>query len=199
MAIVYHYTGLVGAGIKKAAGYIQSKLIQTDSDLIARAKDGDNEAFNELVRRYQDFVYKQAVGYLNDSDMAKDAAQEVFIKAYRGLPYFEGNLRFTAWLYRICKNHCLNVIRKLKIENETRIESENNYNPNLALNLKIKKLISKLNDDYREVIILRYYQNLKYEQIAEILTIPISTVKIRLYRAKNRLKEMIGKNRNEMR
>ncbi len=192
MATVYSLTILVGAGIKKATRYIQSKMVLTDSNLVIRAQDGDSEAFNELVCRHQDFVYRQALSYLHDRDSAKDAAQEVFIKAYRGLAYFHNDSLFQAWLYRICKNHCLNIIRRLKIEEDARFELGVGVNPDLSLQLRLKKLISKLGDDYREIIILRYYQDLKYDEIARLLSISISTVKIRLFRAKKMLKDMIG-------
>ena len=192
MATVYSLTILVGAGIKKATRYIQSKIVLTDFDLIARAQDGDNDAFNELVCRHQDFVYRQALSYLHDRDSAKDAAQEVFIKAYHGLAYFQSNSLFQAWLYRICKNYCLNIIRRLKIEENARFESVDSINPDLPLQLRLKKIISKLDEDYREIIILRYYQDLKYDEIARLLSISISTVKIRLFRAKKMLKDTIG-------
>ena len=192
MATVYSLTSLVGAGIKKATCYIRSKMVLTDSDLIARAQDGDDEAFNELVCRHQDFVYRQALSYLQDCDSAKDAAQEVFIKVYHGLVYFQNDSHFQAWLYRICRNHCLNVTRRLKIEENARFESGNSENPDLPLQFKLKKMISKLNNDYKEIIILRYYQDLKYDEIARLLSISISTVKIRLFRAKKMLKDMMG-------
>jgi len=85
-------TSLVGAGIKKATCYIRSKMVLTDSDLIARAQDGDDEAFNELVCRHQDFVYRQALSYLQDCDSAKDAAQDGKRcrsgSLYKSLPWF---------------------------------------------------------------------------------------------------------------
>jgi RNA polymerase sigma-70 factor (ECF subfamily) len=192
MVIVYQLADYVGTGVKKIARDLRAKMAVSDSQLLSRAKDGDNSAFSELVYRHQDFVYKLAWGYLNDNEEAKDAAQEVFISAYRGLPYFKSDSLFTSWLFKICKNHCLNVIRRNKLENEIERESPGVIESDLPIKLRLKKLVANLNDEHREIIILRYYQDLKYNQIAELLDIPLSTVKIRLHRAKAELKTLAG-------
>ncbi len=163
-----------------------------DSQLLTYAKEGDNEAFSELVRRHQNFIFKFARGYLNDNEAAEDITQDVFIKAYQGLPYFKNESQFSSWLYKICKNHCLNQLRRRKLEGNTEIENVNHNDPDLSTKVKLKSIIGNLSDEYREIVILRYYEDLKYEQIARILNIPLSSVKIRLFRAKAELKKMIG-------
>ena len=192
MVIVYQLADLVGTGVKSIARNFQAKLAVSDSQLLNRAKDGDNTAFNELVCRHQNFIFKLAWGYLNDNEAAKDATQEVFIKAYQGLPYFQSDSQFTTWLYKICKNHCLNLLRRRKRENEIEQDRPDITEPDLPMKLRLKKMIASLSDEYKEIIILRYYQDLKYDQIARLLDIPLSTVKIRLYRAKAELKSLAG-------
>ena len=171
----------------------------SDSQLITRTKAGDNQAFDEIVRRYQGFVYRHAWGYLQADEAAKDATQEVFMTAYQGIPYLREGLALRRWLYRICRNHCLNVIRRRKLEAKLRPEAPGDVRPDAALSVVLKGMISNLRERYREVIILRYYDDLTYEQIAQVLDIPISTVKIRLFRAKSKLRRMLGEQTNEMR
>jgi len=192
MAMVYQLTGIVGAGVKNIARNFQAKMTVSDAQLLTRAKSGDDTAFNDLVCRHQNFVYRTALGYLHDSETAKDAAQDVFIKAYQGLPYFQSDSQFSTWLYKICKNYCLNLLRRQKLENETEPTNFDKNETDLSLTLTIRKLVDSLNDEHREIITLKYYQDLRYDQIARLLNIPISTVKIRLFRAKAELKILAG-------
>ncbi len=192
MAMVYQLTGLVGAGVKNIARNFQAKMAVSDAQLLARAKSGDDTAFNDLVCRHQNFIYRTALSYLHESEAAKDAVQEVFVKAYQGLPYFQSDSQFSTWLYKICKNYCLNQQRRQKLENETEPVISSKNEMDLSLKLRLKKMVNSLNEEYREIIILRYYQDLKYDQIARLLDIPISTVKIRLFRAKAELRTLAG-------
>ncbi len=196
---VYQLACLIATNVKISTKYIQSRLTLSDSQLVTRAKKGDDEAFCEIVRRYQRFVYRQAWAYLNDDEAAKDAAQDVFLIAYEGIPYLRENTALRRWLYQICRNHCLNIIRRRKLERELRPEVPEKSKSNMALRIILRGMISDLNDPYREVIILRYYHDLTYEQIAQVLDISLSTVKTRLFRAKKTLKRMIGEENDEMR
>jgi len=116
----------------------------------------------------------------------------VFIKAYKGLPYFRNDSQFTTWLYKICKNQCLNIIRHRKLETGERVKGEKSKESQIPLKVSMRKLITLLDDEYQEIVMLRYFQDLKYDEIARYLDIPISTVKIRLYRAKRELKKLYG-------
>ena len=118
--------------------------------------------------------------------------QDVFLKAYRGLPYFQSDAQFSTWLYKICKNHCLNVIRRRKLESDNQPEENVGETPDISIATKLKKLISHLGEDHREIIILRYYNDLKYDEIARYLGINPGTVKVRLHRAKQELKQLAG-------
>ena len=190
---------LITAGVKIAANRIKSKLTLSDMQLIARSKDGDDGAFGEIVKRYQDFIYRQAWGYLRDDEAAKDAAQDVFVAAYKGISYLRNDSALRRWLYRICKNHCLNIIRKRKLERELRPDTSGDVTSDMTLTVTLREMISELDDQFQEVIILRYYHDLTYEQIAEVLEVSLSTVKVRLFRAKSELKRMLGEKTDEMR
>jgi RNA polymerase sigma-70 factor (ECF subfamily) len=178
-----------------AASYIQARLALSDSELIARARDGDDAAFDGIVRRYQDFVYRQAWIYLQDDEAARDAAQEVFVAAYEGIAFLRNESALRPWLYRICRNHCLNVIRRRNLERTHRPEALDRTQQDLPLRLALTRAIYDLDELYREVVILRYYQDLKYEEIARVLDISVDTVKVRLFRAKEKLRKMLGENR----
>jgi RNA polymerase sigma factor (sigma-70 family) len=188
----------MAAGVKITARFIESRLVLSDSQLVARARAGDDEAFGEIVRRHQDFVYRQAWGYLGNAEAAKDAAQEVFLTAYEGLAYLRKDWALRRWLYRICRNHCLNVLRRRKLEHDRRPEAPDEASSDVSLRVTMRRMISDLDDPYREVIVLRYYHDLKYEEIAQILDIPLNTVKVRLFRAKQSLKSMLGEKTDEM-
>lgn len=200
MLIAYQIADYVGDNVKKTAQKLKARFTTTDSQLLEKAKKRDTEAFSELVRRNQNFVYRTALGYIQDSETAKDVTQDVFLKAYKGLPYFRDDSQFTTWLYKICKNQCLNLIRHRKLENGDRIEGDESEESQIPLKVSMKKMIALLEDEFQEIIMLRYFQDLKYDEIARYLDIPISTVKIRLYRAKRKLKKLYGdRENNEMR
>lgn len=182
----------IGTKVKRAVLNLRARLVMTDSQLIDLARAGDDDAFGELLKRHQDFVYRLARGYLRESEGAKDITQEVFLKAYTVLPYFSTENSFAGWLFKICKNQCLNLLRRQKLENTTEIEEPGAACPDEALRLRVQKLIGKLPADYQDAIILRYYDNLKYDQIAEILGVDIGVVKVRLHRARQLLKNLAG-------
>jgi RNA polymerase sigma-70 factor (ECF subfamily) len=176
---------------KKAIGHIRSRSALPESQLVERSKHGDRDAFGEIVRRYQAFVYRQAWAYLRDDDAARDIAQDVFIKAYRSLRYLRGDEALRPWLYRICRNRCLNVIRRRRVEGESVHKPVVAGNSDVTLRLTLQRSISRLDDPYREVVMLRYYNDLTYGEIAGVLGISISNVKVRLFRAKKMLKAML--------
>lgn len=192
MAFVYEIADTVGTGMKKIARNLQAKLADGDSLLLERAKNGDDSSFAELVRRHQNHIYRLAFGYLGEREAAKDTTQEVFLKAYQGLLYFQNDSQFSTWLYSICKNHCLNVLKRQRLQERIELPNGNQVENTLPLKIRLKGILAELKDEHREIIILRYYQDLKYDQIAKILNISMDTVKVRLFRAKAELKELMG-------
>jgi RNA polymerase sigma-70 factor (ECF subfamily) len=191
MESIIKIASLAGQSVKEFARGIVPIVILDDESLVIASREGDDKAFGELVKRYQQFVIRQAYGYLGDSESAKDAAQDVFIKAYEGLPYLENARIFKSWLYRIGRNHCLNLVHRRKIEDDHRVICDSTSDPNTVLKVMVREKINRLDEKDREIIIMRYYQDLKYEEIAELLDIPLSSVKIRLYRAKQALKAIL--------
>lgn len=192
-------SALSGAITEKKRNFKAKKADFTDPDesILKAVRDGDPEAFGALVRRYEDFVYSLVMGIVRSREMANDITQESFLRAYKSIRRFEQKSSFKTWLYRIAYNTSLAHLarenrHKEKNENETAEQIDNSFK-NHSLRLTLDKIIGKLRPEYRAVILLHYYDDLKYEEIAESLDCPIGTVKIRLYRAKFELKQLWSK------
>lgn len=174
-----------------------------ESRLIRKAQAGDAQAFGELVTAYQRFVYNLALRSMGDPQEAQDATQECFLRVWRALPQFRGECRFSTWLYRVAVNVCFNhrprILRDLAaISVDASIESGQDFpvdedNPSWAVESSeqrafLHQAVERLPGQYRLLISLRYIQELSYEEIAEVLSMPLGTVKTGLHRAKNLLK-----------
>ena len=185
--------------IRKRSAIARDKgqLSDSDTQIINSVREGDTEAFGELVRKYEDFVFTFILGLVHSEETAKDVAQEVFLRAYRGIRRFELKSSFKTWLYRIAYNTAISHLNrekaKARIDIHQATEPAFNTRGRQSLRLTLEKLIGLLKPDHRSVIILHYYDDLKYEEIAEIMDCPIGTVKIRLYRAKHELKKLWAK------
>ena len=158
-------------------------------NLIRRSQADDKEAFAELFHQYQDLVYKTAYLMLGNAGEAEDVLQEVFLQVYRSLVTFDPSKgAFTTWLYRITVNHCLNRRRKhhlptvslSKASAASLAERSSSFQTRLEDKEVIEQALSRLSERLRVVIILRYYWELSYAEIAQILDIPVGTVKSRL-------------------
>jgi RNA polymerase sigma-70 factor, ECF subfamily len=180
----------------------------TERDLIARARAGDQDAFAGLVRLHQRQVYLLALRMLHDEDDASEATQEVFLAAWQGLRAFRGEAQLATWLYRIAYNHCLKVAEARRRDAQARSElasaSAHAARPAVKLSQMhaqtalrdlcdmVRMEIACLPPKYQAVLSLRHLQELSYEEIAEVLRVPIGTVKTHLFRARAILKERLA-------
>ena len=178
-----------------------------EAELVARARDGDQRAFATLVRTHQRQVYTLALQMLHNEDDAVEATQEAFLAAWQHLRGFRGEARLATWLYRITYHHCLKVVERRRRETQTHAElaSETAQAERPAVRLSeqhaqaairdlcevVRDEIAKLPPKYETVLDLRHLQDLSYEEIAEILAVPIGTVKTHLFRARAMLKERL--------
>ena len=180
----------VKAQEKTLAAYTDEKI----TDLV---RDGNTEAFGILVRRHEDFVFTLARGIVTSEEQAKDVAQEAFLRAYRAIRRFERRSSFKTWLYRIAYNTAISHLKNRDDEfvpiNEIELEQTTFTNSESSLKITLEKLIGRLKPELKAVVIFHYYDDLKYEEIAEILECPVGTVKIRLFRAKHELKRLWDK------
>lgn len=164
-----------------------------DQWLVRRSKGGDREAFSILVTRYQAPVFRVVRGILTDPAESDDVAQEVFLKAYANLAKFRGDAGFFTWLYRIAVNEALRARKRRPLVTSDELpEAEappepDEEGPSLRT---LQRLLGKLTDDFRSVVVLRDIEGLTYQEIAETLEIPIGTVESRLFRARQELREM---------
>jgi RNA polymerase sigma-70 factor (ECF subfamily) len=181
----------------------------TDQQLVDRVLNGNKNAFNLLVLRYQHRVSALVGRFIHDSHEAEDVCQEAFIKAYRALPLFRGDSAFYTWLYRIAVNTAKNylVSRKRRppasdVEVEDAEQSEGGSilreieNPESKLataNLKlvIEQAIEDLPEDLRTAFTLREFSGLSYEDITEVMDCPVGTVRSRIFRAREAIDKKI--------
>jgi RNA polymerase sigma-70 factor (ECF subfamily) len=167
-----------------------------DLALVARCKAGETAAFEGLVVRYQRVLFTVAVRMLGNVDAASDAAQNAFVKAYQKLETFDPNRRFFSWIYRILVNECLNARRDHAPDEPLTTAIAAVGGPDAAFEAaerrgRVQAAILALPIEYREVIVLRHYAGLSYEEIGEALHVPAKTVKSRLHTAKERLAAML--------
>jgi RNA polymerase sigma-70 factor (ECF subfamily) len=164
--------------------------------LVERCRTGDDIAFSELVDRYKDLVYGMVWRMGVDRTHADDLAQEVFLKVYRGLPYFRGEARLSTWIYRIVANVCTQARsgRRMEVPGVSPVREPGAVDAafgDFELRDRLEKAISQLPENYRLLIAAHYLNGVQYESLAEALDIPIGTVKTHLYRAKRRLRELL--------
>ncbi len=171
---------------------------------IRDARAGDRSAFAHLVERYQRPVYNMAYRMLGNPNDAEDAAQEAFLKAYRALGAYDPGRKFSTWLLSITANHCIDRLRRKKLQ----VVSLDGLPPWRQLaaetvdpvrnvvrserGVQIRALLQHLPEEYRLVLVLRYWHDLGYAEIAETTGESVSAVKSRLHRARRRLAELIA-------
>jgi len=155
----------------------------------------EKNEFSALVNQYMKRAYFSALGILGNHDDAMDASQEAFIKAYRNYSRYDKERKFFTWYYKILKNHCLNIIRGRKTDKKVdllecrELNTDDNTIKNIEqqeLKLEMEKALFKLNDNDREILILKEFENLSYNEIAELLDIPVGSVMSRLYYARKK-------------
>ncbi len=178
----------------------------TDVELITRAISGREDSFEELVSRYQRPIVSYVYRMLNDYDASLDVTQEVFIKVYKSLERYSSDYKFSTWLYRIAHNAAIDYIRRnskklqsLETENqdgtyelqlESTIPTPEQNRQTSEWRTEIESVVKCLPAVYRELIVLRHSKDMSYGEIAEITDLPLGTVKNRLFRAREMMREM---------
>ncbi|MBK8142803.1 MAG: sigma-70 family RNA polymerase sigma factor [Chitinophagaceae bacterium] len=173
-----------------------------DNELISKVLSGDHQAYAGLVNRYQNYVFTLTLRMVKNREDAEEVAQDVFIKAFKYLADFRGASKFSTWLYTIVNNTCISFLRKKKLEihsldNEKVFEVADSMDSGFRANLVEQKsrqsmvhnAIGLLGPDDAEIITLFYKSEQSLEEIAQILGLEVNTAKVRLHRARTRLKE----------
>ena len=186
----------------------------TDEQLVETALDENPDAFGEIVKRWERKIFALCFGMLNREDEAKDAAQETFIAAFRNLKNFRGDAKVSSWLHRIAINQCLTTKRRTKSRSESFIDDDENSNENFFVapaklspsrtteqneRLKfVRQAVQSLPVDLRQVIVMKEFEDMTFQEISDTLELPLSTVKSRLYTALKQLRMKLEKNQLEI-
>lgn len=170
-----------------------------ENKLIAQAQKGKTDALEELLRRYQGYIYAVALGILRTPADAEDAAQEVMLRICKSIPRFRLDSAFSTWIYRITINCCTDMLRaagkKQLVPLESIGETPDDKTPEEILeqsriSTEMRKAIDKLGPDHKEIIILREMEHLSYEELVQKLHCTLPAVKSRLFRARMQLREI---------
>jgi RNA polymerase sigma-70 factor (ECF subfamily) len=182
----------------------------SEQELIRRSQAGDRRSFDQLVARAYPLVFNTAYRILGDHDLAADATQSSFVRAYRSLHTFRGSSSFTTWLYRIVSNVCLDMVRRQKRQTqsltldsdeepqaERDIPDETNHPERVAIETELQRAVhgalQKLSPEHRVVLTLYDLAGFTYEEIADTLGLPLGTVKSRLNRARLALRDEMAR------
>lgn len=181
----------------------------TDEIIVERALTGDAEAFGEIVRRWERRIFALAYGMLGREDDARDATQETFLAAFRNLRGFRGEAKVSSWLHRIAVNQCITRQRRAKVRSESALDDEQErQEASFATTLQespaslvegrqetlaVRRAINSLPLELRQVVIMKEFEELTFREIADVLDLPLSTVKSRLYTALKQLQLRLRK------
>lgn len=175
---------------------------KTDEEIAKMVQNGDDSAYAVLLQRYEGKMRRYAKKFLFRIEDAEDLAQDVFIKAYQNINSFDIKRKFSPWLYRIAHNEFINALKKrgrrpfVIFDTDTLFpHPASNNNPGSEIEKKeikqeIDMCLHQLDDKYREPILLYYFEELTYEEISDIMKIPVTTVGVRIKRAKDKLKSI---------
>ena len=180
---------------------LQSK---TDEQLVELAVSDDHDAFGEIVRRWERKIFALCFGMLGREDDARDACQEAFIAAYRSIKNFRGEAKVSSWLHRIAVNQCLTIKRRQKSRSEDFLDDDDgseertfvaspNFSPARMIEKSerltlVRQAVGGLPTELRQVIVMKEFEEMTFQEISETLELPLSTVKSRLYTALKQLK-----------
>jgi len=180
-----------------------------DEQMVERALSGDPEAFGEIVLRWERRIFALSFGMLGREEDARDATQETFLAAFRNLRGFRGEAKVSSWLHRIAVNQCITRQRRAKVRGETALEDEAEKNAAVfalpvdaspARNAEtvertaaVRRAVGALPPDLRQVVVMKEFEELTFQEIADALEIPLSTVKSRLYTALRQLQMRLQK------
>jgi len=187
-----------------------ARMTSTDEELVARSRGGDHESFNQLILRWERPIYALAYRVIGREEEARDVCQEAFLRAFRALPGFKGQAKFSSWLYRITLNLCRDWIRRHRrapvsqMPEDTDplelaaavgpVETIEDLAARRELTLVVEKAMEFLPEEQRTAIILKEYHGLTFQEIADLQGCPLSTVKTRLYQGLTVLRRQLERN-----
>lgn len=185
------------------------ETLASDEIIVERALTGDAEAFGEIVRRWERRIFALTYGMLGREEDARDATQETFLAAFRNLRGFRGEAKVSSWLHRIAVNQCISRQRSSKVRSESALDDEQerhasrfatplSYSPARVAEgrqetVAVRLAINSLPIELRQVVVMKEFEELTFREIADVLDLPLSTVKSRLYTALKQLQMRLQK------
>ena len=182
----------------------------SDSEIISLVLKGDHNAYAQLVERYKSYVFTLTLRFTKNREDAEEISQDIFVKAYRSLADFKGASKFSTWLYTIVNTTCITFLRKKRLDvrsldDERTFEVADSQDSGLRANLveqksrqnMVNRAIAMLNPDDAQIITLFYKNEQSLEEISQILGVEVNTAKVRLHRARTRLKDKMEKHFTE--
>ena len=185
------------------------ETLGSDEVIVERALTGDAEAFGELVRRWERRIFALSYGMLGREEDARDATQETFLAAFRNLRGFRGEAKVSSWLHRIAVNQCISRQRRAKVRSESALDDEQDIgaasfaapvseSPVRVVEgrqetLAVRRAINSLPLELKQVVVMKEFEELTFREIADVLDLPLSTVKSRLYTALKQLQMRLQK------
>jgi RNA polymerase sigma-70 factor, ECF subfamily len=195
----------MSAALATSANFVRDYSAETDRDLVARAIAGTDSGFEELVKRYQRPISAYVYRMVGDYEAALDLTQEIFIKVYGSLDRYRPEFKFSTWIYKIAHNSAVDHLRRNTTREQSLINGTDGDHFELPLEstrptpeeeserkerrIEIEAVIRTLPENYRELIVLRHSQDLTYEEIVEVTGLPLGTVKNRLFRAREMMRQ----------
>ncbi len=189
-----------------------SAKAQQDIELVEKAKQGDQQAYAQLLGSYRDSIYFMLLKMVNNPSDAEDLTIEAFGKAFKNIDQYTPNYAFSTWLFKIATNNCIDFIRKKRgthLSLDQSIDNEDGLSPSAILQsdhpdpeahminqqkiMRLREVVMKLKPRYRNLIELRYFKEYSYDEIAEELDLPIGTVKAQLFRARELLLNILNR------
>ena len=180
--------------------------MKDQENIIARARRGDADAFEQLVAAYRDQVFRLALRMCGNEADADEVAQEAFLSAWKALPNFRGDSQFSTWLYQLTSHAAIDLMRREKrqiaAEDITEVSAPDpapgpqQQAEQSETRQAVRDAMAQLSPEYRQIVVLRFLQELSYEEIGTVLKLPPGTVKSRLNRAKAQLKDILSKSGN---
>src|ERR1700751_3904387 len=189
------------------------ETVTNDEQIVEQALSGDGEAFGEIVRRWERRIFALSFGMLGREEDARDATQETFLAAFRNLRGFRGDAKVSSWLHRIAVNQCITRQRRAKVRSETGLEDEAEKNAAVfalpddvspargaeyqEVSSAVRKAVGALPAELRQVVVMKEFEELTFQEISDVLSVPLSTVKSRLYTGLRQLQMRLGKFGND--
>ena len=185
------------------------ETLGSDELIVERALTGDAEAFGEIVRRWERRIFALTYGMLGREEDARDATQETFLAAFRNLRGFRGEAKVSSWLHRIAVNQCISRQRRTKVRSESALDEEQEkqasrfttplgFSPARVAEgrqqtMAVRRAVNSLPLELRQVVVMKEFEELTFREIADVLDLPLSTVKSRLYTALKQLQMRLQK------